>query len=177
MELIKKVPQLVMELQSLENLPEISLPTGFSVATLQKGFESSWESIIEATFKKNLSFQKEIAENKIFTPDRVLFACCGNIPVGTATAWYKDTFPADTGYLHMVGVLPEYSGKALGLNISLAALHMLKRHGYSKAVLQTDDFRLAAIKSYLRLGFKPVYNCENAEERWSEIYNLLNQRK
>jgi hypothetical protein len=45
-------------------------------------------------------------------------------------------------------------------------------------LLETDDFRLAAIKSYLGLGFVPVYRTDAAraddhEARWSAIFATL----
>ena len=40
-------------------------------------------------------------------------------------------------------------------------------------MLDTDDFRLPAIKNYLNLGFVPVYVGENHGERWRIIFKKL----
>ena len=40
-------------------------------------------------------------------------------------------------------------------------------------MLDTDDFRMAAIKTYLNLGFVPVYVEEGQPKRWSDIFEQL----
>ena len=47
-------------------------------------------------------------------------------------------------------------GKNLGYSLSLAALNYFRKKGIKEVFLYTDDFRLPAIKTYLKLGFKPV---------------------
>ncbi|MEA4890390.1 MAG: GNAT family N-acetyltransferase [Clostridiaceae bacterium] len=173
MDAAEKMPQLAMERSLLEDLPEIHLPEGFSIRSYQDGWDKEWEAIIGASFQITISFHEAIALCKQYNPANVLFVCHGDKPVGTATAWYRDDLPEGTGYLHMVGLLPEYGGRGLGLSISLAVLHNLKKSGYAKVFLHTDDFRLPAIKQYLRLGFKPVYNSEGAAERWQAVGQIL----
>ena len=43
--------------------------------------------------------------------------------------------------------------------------------GYPAAVLETDDFRIPAIRSYMKLGFVPVYDVrgEDHRARWSKV--------
>jgi mycothiol synthase len=72
-----------------------------------------------------------------------------------------------------VGVVPEHSGKGLGVQINLVALHHMVREGRRQAVLETDDFRLPAIKTYLKLGFQPVLVHENQRERWRSVFARL----
>jgi mycothiol synthase len=74
----------------------------------------------------------------------------------------------------MVGVKKEFQGKKLGYYVSLKALLDMKERGYKACVLQTDDFREAAIKTYLRLGFDPYITHENHPERWVRIRKNLN---
>ena len=73
----------------------------------------------------------------------------------------------------MVGVIPEHSGHRLGKWISLAVLHYLYQQGFKCAVLGTDDFRLPAIKTYLNLGFIPIYVDDDQPERWQAIFKKL----
>ena len=42
-------------------------------------------------------------------------------------------------------------------------------------MLQTDDFRLPAIRMYLKLGFTPVYEVEGEDHRarWSAVFERL----
>jgi len=39
--------------------------------------------------------------------------------------------------------------------------------------LETDDYRLPAIKTYLNLGFEPLLVHENQRDRWRNILSAL----
>jgi mycothiol synthase len=169
----QNLPQLVMFKESLENLVPVSVPEGFTVRHFREGDGKHWENIIRASFNYDCNFEKEIAQNENFKPEKVWFVCDGDKPVATATAWYNGNWDKSVGYLHMVGMLPEYAGKSLGLKVSLAVLHEMQREGRSSAVLNTDDFRLPAIKTYFRLGFKSQCTHESHEGRWKLIREKL----
>jgi ribosomal protein S18 acetylase RimI-like enzyme len=82
------------------------------------------------------------------------------------------------GNVHMVCALPAHRGRGLGRLVTLAVLRYLHRRGYRSADLTTDDFRLAAIKSYLGLGLVPIYltdaeRLDDHEARWSAIFTAL----
>jgi mycothiol synthase len=173
MEEQNNLPQLVMFIESLEDLEHVSVPDGYTVRHFRDGDDKHWEKIIKASFNYECNFEKEIAQNENFKPEKVWFICDGDIPVATATAWYSTNWDKSVGYLHMVGMLPEYAGKSLGLKASLAAIHEMKHEGRSSSVLNTDDFRLPAIKTYLRLGYKPHFTHESHELRWKDILEKL----
>ena len=171
-------PQLAM-LASLEDIgedTEIALPEGYSLREFSEcdGGEAAWDRIIAESFKDpSISFEKLMRGDPEYRPDRVLFICCGDEPVATASAWYLKEFGEDFGVIHMVGALSGHSGRGLGVAVVKAAMRKLKREGRHFARLTTDDFRLPAIKSYLRLGFKPVIVDANQPERWKRIYAIL----
>ncbi len=161
------VPQLVMRRVNLLNLPKIELPPGYSIRSFRTGDEAGWERIIRISFENpTYEFDKVMKSDPAFRPERVLFVVHGDEPVATASAWQVDRFGPVVGYLHMVGVSPEHQGKHLGYWVSVAVLHQFVEAGRMEAVLQTDDFRLPAIKTYLRMGFEPLLVHENQRERW-----------
>ena len=43
--------------------------------------------------------------------------------------------------------------------------------------LKTDDFRIPAIRSYLRFGFQPVLEGEGMKERWDKIFEIIGKGK
>lgn len=68
--------------------------------------------------------------------------------------------------VHMVAAKPECRGKGVGkylTDISNAAAY---ESGCEISTLSTDIFRVPAVKSYLRGGFRPVITDEEAEARW-----------
>ncbi len=79
-----------------------------------------------------------------------------------------EQFPGDA-YLHWVGGRKAHAGKRLGRYVSLAALHAGCERGYTGAWLETDDFRLPAIKTYLDLDFVPVMREDGHSERWDAV--------
>ena len=65
-------------------------------------------------------------------------------------------------------------GKYLGKTACIAAMHKLYQENYRAYSLKTDDFRIAAIKTYLRLGWQPWLYLEDMEDRWRKLAEILN---
>ncbi|BBH22342.1 hypothetical protein Back11_36870 [Paenibacillus baekrokdamisoli] len=169
----RKLPQLVMKNDNLFELPELICPPGFHIRSFQSGDEQHWEQLVSVSFGRERDFQTAIGSHPYFHPERVIFIFFGDTPVATATAWFQDKLEEEAGYLHMVGAHPDYAGWGLGYAVSLAALLQMRKEGKLKAVLQTDDFRIPAIKTYLKLAFQPVDEHESHKERWSSILSKL----
>jgi len=167
------LPQLVMQRPSLETLPPVQLPQDYSLRHFRPGDEEHWQHIIAGAFNRNLSFAAIMQADSAYRPERVLFICRDDIPVATTSAWVRILNDRPTGYIHYVGTRPEHTGHKLGMLASLAALHHMKAEGFNAAILQTDDYRLAAIKTYLRLGFHPYIMHIDQYERWQKIFAQL----
>jgi mycothiol synthase len=168
-------PSLLLRKTHLNNLPAVTLPAGYSIRNatpkdveglatcLQKAFpEMTWtadnacawlihDESVKATFV--IEFKGEI--------------------VATASArLLPNEFPG-AGYIHWVGADPSHRGKNLGYLVSLATLHEFVHLGCQDAVLHTDDFRVPAIKVYLKLGFRPEYAHATHPRRWSRLLPSL----
>lgn len=169
----RRTPQLAMARMHLQDLPEVQLEPGYTVRHFVHGDEAGWNILISETFKSNYDFDGTILADQFYHPERVLFVEHSGEIVATACAWRSDNWGKNTGVLHMVGASPEHRGHQLGYQISLAALHQLVREGIHHAVLHTDDDRLPAIVTYLKLGFAPYLIDANQAERWRNIYQNL----
>lgn len=165
----------MMELSSLSDLPPLKLEAGYSVQSFKPEYANAWEAIILDSFQMTLDYGQTMVADKSFLPERVLFLCHEDRPVATASAWFREQHGEDTGYLHMVGLLSSYAGKGLGLQISLAALYRMREEGRSKAYLETDDYRIPALKTYYRLGFKPRIVHDNQIQRWMSVEQILEE--
>jgi len=86
---------------------------------------------------------------------------------------YKGSYPF-WGELGWLASDPSHSGKGLGLVASAAVTERLMDAGYRNIQLFTEDFRLPAIKTYLRLGYIPSIYEEVMIERWKEICQSIN---
>jgi len=161
--------QLVMVKESLLALPPVVLPEGYQLRHFRAGDEAGWERVMAQSFGEKdppWSFGDTMGRDAACAPERVLFVACGDVPVATASAWYRPEWGPDTGYVHFVGTSPEHGGKKLGYWVSLAVLHRFVFEGRTRAVLQTDDHRVPALKTYLQLGFEPWPVEEDQRNRW-----------
>ena len=162
----------------LDSLPELEIPDGYGIRTYQPGDEAHWAEIMnsgigEWTAEK---CRQELTSKPQFLPDGLFFATFQDKPVGSACAWRRSPEDREVGWLHMVCVVPEHRGKQLGHLVTLAVLHYLHDHGFKEVWLSTDDWRLPAIKSYLRLGFEPHYFDDSHRERWQKVFENLGMR-
>jgi mycothiol synthase len=96
-------------------------------------------------------------------------------PVATASSrWLPDRFPG-AGVVHWVGTHPDHARLGLGSVLLRRVLLDFGERGDPEAVLQTDTFRLPAIRAYLRFGFVPVYRVDGVDhqDRWSAVFQAL----
>jgi len=91
--------------------------------------------------------------------------------VATATAMLTDD--PTHGKLHMVANPVEFRGHGFSKVVCWAVVDTLQKLGRTTSSLSTDDFRLGAIKTYLRLGYLPVLNREDMEARWLDVMKAL----
>jgi mycothiol synthase len=83
-----------------------------------------------------------------------------------------DRYP-EAGYLHYVGARPSERGRRLGEVVTRRVLVHFADSGLSQTVLETDDFRLPAVRTYLRLGFVPEPRAAGDAVRWSKVLRNL----
>ena len=169
--------QLKMGLQDLQNLPALQCPDGYHIRTYQEGDEIHWARIMDITFVDQGRTAQDTYANVIsqpnFDPNGFLFAIYEDLPIGTACAWNRERRGKTIGYIDMLAVLPEHRGYKLGKWLTVFLLHYFKARRVAYVILDTDDFRLPAIKNYLNLGFVPVDAGENHGERWRDIFEKL----
>ena len=165
-------PQLCMQRASLDLLPPLTLPDGYTARSFQPGDEAAWVRLSDAAFgdgPHEPAWFYERFHELPFEPRRHWFVCDENGPVATATAWHRPQWGADTGYLHWVAADAAHRGRGLGLLVSLAAMHEMVRDGRGSALLQTDDFRIPAVRAYLTLGYRPRLVHDNQRDRWRSV--------
>lgn len=168
---IINLKQLVMLLEPVPVF-NITLPENYFIRNFMDGDEPAWENIVLNSFGYECDFNKTMRGDACFKNENVFFVCFGETPVGTASAWevgyWSDALGDGTGYLHMVAVLPEHRGKKLGYAVSAAAVNEMAKRGDHRAVLQTDEFRKSAIKTYFEMGFAPFIVNEFNRAGWDK---------
>ncbi|MDX2111604.1 MAG: hypothetical protein SFY80_15340 [Verrucomicrobiota bacterium] len=170
-------PQLHMRRPDLENLPPLKLPAGFTIRNHRDGEFTHWTAIINDSFggeRTEHDFQNSMGTDSAHHRDRIFYVFDDKEqPCATASAYGH----APLGYVHYVGTRPKFAGKRLGYWVSLAVLYKFKELGYTNAELDSDDFRIPALKIYLDLGFLPVIVHPNQEDRWRDVAAALKNPK
>jgi len=172
-------PQLEMSLASLDRLPEAELADSYRLRRYREGDLAAWGRLVseciggqydEAACRESL-----LMDTPQFAPEDLCFVEKDGKAVGTACALRRQAPGEGPGYLHMVAVTAAHRGHRLGRALVAAVLQRFRELGYRDVILSTDDFRLAAIRTYLNLGFHPVLNHESHALRWREVYAKLGE--
>jgi mycothiol synthase len=77
------------------------------------------------------------------------------------------------GELGWVAADPNHTGQGLGGAVSAAATARLIAAGYRNIHLCSEDWRLPALKTYLKLGYVPFLYSSEMAERWRAICDQL----
>lgn len=170
------VSNLVMHLPAIPS----NLPATTGVRTLRPDEDVALAALLDAAFEEAWDVARvHAALLDDSTVDQTYVIANGNQLLATASARYlPDDWP-DDGYLHWVGVHPDARGHGLGSQVVVAVLRHFAGAGRRGSILETEDHRLAAIKTYLRLGYVPRYRNSDPSEfaeqesRWSAILPRL----
>lgn len=115
--------------------------------------------------------QKELKDNEQVQKTHVV--CYAGKVIGCASNKIDPKFPGK-GYLHWVAVHPDHQGLGLAAILTTAVMReFVATHALTACVLETQDPGLPAIKTYLKLGFRPVMADESHPERWRKVLPQL----
>ena len=115
-----------------------------------------------------------LADTRIRPERDVFFIELNGKPAATITGVIDEE--SHTGTVHMVDSFPWARGRGLGSYMLDLVLRHLISHGMEWIQLTTDDWRIPAIRSYLRCGFVPVNVDTDMEERWTKVLETIGAR-
>ncbi|MDA8266467.1 MAG: GNAT family N-acetyltransferase [Actinomycetota bacterium] len=169
-----ELPQLFMRLPSLaltypaDDPSEQATPDDASgiAALLTETFEEPWD--VERV-RRELGSADGVDATYVVRDS-------GQIVAVASARHLPEQYPR-AGYLHYVGAYGAKAGRGLGGLVTWAVLKHFRDEGLESAVLETDDFRLPAIRTYLKIGFVPEYRHEQDQSRWSKIIPLVLGRR
>ena len=170
--------QLHLRRPTLDDLPRLEIPAGFTLREASIEDLPALVTLFAAAFPELDDWPANNVRSALFedlTVKKTLVLLDEERATLAATASARllpEKYP-DAGYLHWVAADPIYRGRGLGRLVSLAVLHEFVRLGCMASVLDTDDFRLPAIKTYLALGFLPEIADPSHEARWAELEGIL----
>jgi GNAT superfamily N-acetyltransferase len=164
--------------ENLDNIPEYSLPVGYSIRWYRPGYEKHWQAVQsladEYTRVTPDLFQEQFGTDKQLLSERQCFLCDSedNI-IGTATAWLDNQGGKSPGRIHWLAIIPQQQGRGLAKPLLTTICKRLKELGHSRTYLTTQSVRIPAINLYAKFGFTPVIDSDRDTEIWEKLQNYI----
>ena len=172
------LPQLQMILppDRLREPPPVNLPDGYILRTYRPDDEAAYIDLMRGAGFAHWNAEAIAAALEKTLPDGlflVVHEASGHL-AATAQATHNPAPDHPSGgELGWVAGSAKHAGKGLGLCVCQAAIGRFLQAGYRRIYLKTDDFRLPAIKTYLKIGFRPFLHGSDMLDRWRTVCEQL----
>jgi mycothiol synthase len=156
----------------LEDCPLVQLPSGYRLRPYQGGDELRFFKVMELAGWLGWNADKLRPWQERILPQGWLIAVHEKSLEIVATGMaLRDCceFGCQGGEIGWIAVDPAHRGKGLGFAVSAAVTRRLMQEGYRHIHLYTEDWRLAALRTYLKLGYIPFLYAPDMMERWRTI--------
>jgi mycothiol synthase len=156
-----------------------AVPSGYELRPYQPGDEAGFFKVMELagfgvwTAESLKPWRLKILPDGWFL---IVYRATGEIVATTMATHNPTDLHPFGGELGWVAGHPAHAGRGLGLATCTAATARFLRAGYRRIYLSTDDFRLPAIKTYLKLGYVPfpATDSDDHPARWQAVLEKLN---
>ena len=176
-----QLPQLHMK-RMLSGLPPLVVPAGYALRHFEPRDASAWAALLARNGELGeWSIDKAepyFAAGSHMPLEGAFFITAGGEPVATAQLHLKPDGPyAPVPELGWVAVDPAHQGYGLAAVASVAVMHYAASTSHREIFLLTDDHRLPAIWTYLKLGFEPWITDASHPDRWRLVREKLEERR
>lgn len=164
--------QMVWPEPLLDTPPTVQLPPGYTLRTYQPGDELRFYEVMALAGWPGWNDAKLQPWLLRIVPEGWFMVICeqSDTIVTTAMALHDHTWSRPfCGELGWLAGDPVHAGKGLGGAVSAAVTARFIEIGYRNIHLYTEHWRLAALKSYLKLGYIPLLYLPEMAERWRAI--------
>ena len=157
-------------------LPELTVAEGFVIRPLEDSELEAYNQLrasvgFPAWEPEYLAkFRNKVLKDALFVVEE---KATGRLCASAAAEKTDMPERPELGVLGWVMTHPDYNGKRLGRSVSVAVMHRLYQEGYRAYSLLTDDFRVPAVSTYIKLGWQPWLYLEDMEGRWRALADVL----
>ncbi|MEM7031426.1 MAG: GNAT family N-acetyltransferase [Chloroflexota bacterium] len=161
----------------LDSPPQAQVSEGYTLRTYQPGDEPNFYKVMDLAGFTNWDDETlapwllKVLPHGWFLIEH---QASGKIVATAMANHHSQKLHPFAGELGWVAGHPDHAGKGLGMAVCGAVVRRLLQAGYEHIYLNTDDWRLAAIMVYLRLGWVPFLYEADMEVRWQTICEQLN---
>lgn len=160
----------------LQHPPAIDVPEGYRLRNYIEGDETRFYQVMASAGWQGWDDERLAPWKARILPNGWFFAIheASNQIVASAMAIHSHA-PAHPfgGELGWVASDAAHRGKGLATLVVSAVVRRLLEMGYHNLHLYTEDFRLTAIKIYLKLGFVPFLYTDAMYKRWHDICSAV----
>jgi mycothiol synthase len=168
--------QMVWPEPLLANPPVVRLPPGYTLRTYRRGDEARFYKLMELAGWSGWNDEKLRPWIARIPPECWFMATHEGSGEIVATAMglhdHSDQHPFG-GELGWVACDPAHRGKGLGMAVCAAVTARLIEAGYRDIHLYSEDWRLAGLKTYLKLGYIPFLYVPEMAEHWRAVCTQL----
>ena len=150
------------------------VPGGYLLRQFRAGDEAGYDDLFHLAFADEGGFP-EALERALEGGFFVIEHLASGELVSSCQAWRGSIMPRhpDAGNMGWLVTDPSHTRKGLGTIVAASATNRLAAEGYQRPCLGTEDFRIAAISIYLKLGWRPYVYREDMVPRWRSIFARL----
>lgn len=160
----------------LDQPPSVTVPTGYQLRTYRPGDEPAFFHVMSLAGFENWDMTRLLPWLQKVLPEGWFLVehTASTQLVATAMAVHNPSqYYPFSGELGWVAAHPDHTGLGLGQVVCAAVTVRLLRGGYTNIYLSTDDERLPAIKTYLKLGYRPLIVTADMTGRWEAVCKKL----
>ena len=168
--------QMLWPLGELKNPPAVTVQPGYTMRTYQPSDKPAVFNLMAQVGWHGWDNARLQPWLWRVVPDGwfLIFDDASNELVASAMAIHDDTWVVPScGEIGWVCASPQHAGVGLGKAVSAAVVARLIAGGYQHIHLYTEHFRLAALKIYLDMGFRPIPMPET-DQLWKTVCEQLN---
>ena len=166
-----------MTFNDFSMLPEPAFPASYALRTYVEGDDEVWLRLLSSgnfgKWDRGRLDRMKAGERAPLPLDGVFFVTANSNPVGTACVFLYESKRGTYSEFGWLAVDPEWRGRGLGEILTRKALFFAGEQLHHHVFLKTEEFRLAAIKTYLKVGFQPEMVDSTHCGRWTKLREHL----
>ena len=170
-------PQLIMYYTKSQGPRKRPLPQGYSMRSYRLGDEDAWAELLQINGQLgtwNRARVKAQLQGNLVVEAQFFVVYNGQL-VATSGLYDRLRQEIEHWEIGWIATHPDHQGKGLGREVVGAAVRAARSLHNRPVFLLTDDFRIAALKLYLKLGFVPDYKHPSYRGRWQAIFSQLGE--
>jgi mycothiol synthase len=163
--------RMLRKLDPFEQPSSPVIPEPYRLVRYEPGDEVPWVDLLSASGEFGRWTRDRLEKEMLSTllPDGGVFVLRGDQRVGCASACLMEAYRPNAVLMY-VTALPEHRGRGLGQALVLETMRVAQREGFPGLILHTEKHRLAAVRTYIQLGFLPEFGTDVAGKQvWSDV--------